>query len=177
MDPKMSRFSAARGFLAGVLAVAAFAAVAVSINSADTVPIVAADVFKPAGTNDTGAMRAARKAVVLYANATLGPTDAIDTTSLDTTGIELILCKINNANTTVTRTFTFSFRTSADAQMDTIVPAACAAATVCTYGIGLGATTTGLTNAYAVPPAPKFKLTAPAPGSGTGTGDVYCWGK
>jgi len=113
----------------------------------------------------------------LFADATLAPTEAIDSTALDTSGLDQIVVIIKNGNTTLTRAPQLIFLNEAGTEVHRIAPTAIAANTTVIYAIGLGATATGVTAGYSFGPSPKFQVTAAAPASGTGNGYVAIWGR
>jgi len=129
-------------------------------------------------TDENGSLVSAGRYKLLYGLATLGPTDAIDTGVLDTTGIAAVSIVISNGNSTQTRTPVFThYDSDGTTSLDTTSPAAISASARGRYVFGHGAASTGITNGYSIPPGAGLKLTAAAPASGSGNGFVYIWGR
>jgi hypothetical protein len=75
------------------------------IESADVSPVVAAEVFKPAGSLDGGALRSAKKGKILWDSGVVAAGAIISACPiLDTTGIEHITVFVINAGGAATRT-------------------------------------------------------------------------
>jgi hypothetical protein len=160
-----------------LISLIAFATFAEPVTSTQGGALIEAETFRPAGSADTGSLRIARKFKMLYQLAVLGPTSAIDSGSLDLSGIEEYMVVVVNGNSTNTRAIVFSFQDASGSPMFTITPTACAASTTCTYNFGKGATGTGLTGGYALTPPAKFQLSASAPGAGAGNGSIAIYGR
>lgn len=128
-------------------------------------------------TDDASGAIVSRVGRTLFSDAALSPTEAIDSSDLDLSGVAEIVIVIKNGNTTLTRAPQLIFKDEAGTELYRIAPTAIAANTTAVYVVANGATATGVTAGYAFTPSPKFQLTAAAPASGAGAGFVSVWGR
>lgn len=121
--------------------------------------LTSAEVIKPGGNSDTGAIRTATKTVQVYDSGSVAAGAAIDSGVLDVSGATILSVYVAKGDTTSRNASITFYKADGTSVVYTSGQSACAS-TYCLYNYGISATGGTASVALALPSKFKFALAA-----------------
>lgn len=151
----MKKFFAVFALVLPLLAVAQTGSITYRANKVTTT----AEVLKPGGVSDTGALRTVTKSVIVHDSGSVAAGAAIDSGVLDIQGGALVTVYVVKADST-SRTPTLTLYLSDGVTMVYNLNSSACASGYCQYNYGISASGGTQSLAMALPPKMKFQLAA-----------------